>query len=109
MVCASRNLAYEPRSQIYGPVLQPVNSIKSLNQSSAELYQFLDGSLEAIPDNVVFTWVDVRDVATTVVAAIVCTYALSRGSDGLPATIGAARSQRTLSCRWWCAQQQGDC
>jgi len=59
------------RSQIFGPVLQPVDSIKSLNMSSAGIYQYLDGSLETIPDNVVYSWVDVRDVAAAFVAAIV--------------------------------------
>jgi len=76
-VCPSKSLAYELRLQIYGPVLQPLDSIKSLNQSSAELYQFLDGSLETIPDNVVDAWVDVRDVAAASVAAIVRKHSLA--------------------------------
>ncbi len=65
------SLVYELCPQVYGPVQQPVDSIKTLNQSSGELYQYLDGSLETIPENIVFAWVDVRDVAAASVTAIV--------------------------------------
>ena len=73
-----RCLAYDLCSQVYGPVQQPVDSIKSLNQSSGELYQYLDGSLKTIPENIVFAWVDVRDVAAASVTAIVRIH-VSRG------------------------------
>jgi len=69
----ARSLAYDMCSQIFGPVQQPVDSVKSLNQSSGKLYQFLDGSLETIPENIVYAWVDVRDVASASVTAIVST------------------------------------
>ncbi|PYH44087.1 SDR family oxidoreductase [Aspergillus saccharolyticus JOP 1030-1] len=48
---------------IYGPVEQPVASMDRLNESAADVYRFMNGSLTEIPATGFPAWVDVRDVA----------------------------------------------
>ncbi|RAL17409.1 SDR family oxidoreductase [Aspergillus homomorphus CBS 101889] len=48
---------------VYGPVEHHVSSMDRLNESAADIYRFMNGSLKEIPATGFPAWVDVRDVA----------------------------------------------
>ncbi|PYI24775.1 flavonol reductase [Aspergillus violaceofuscus CBS 115571] len=48
---------------IYGPVEHHVTNLDRLNESAADVYRFMNGSLSEIPPTGFPAWVDVRDVA----------------------------------------------
>jgi nucleoside-diphosphate-sugar epimerase len=48
---------------VYGPAIQPVESLKSLNTSSEDIYRFMNGSTEKVGLNGFWAYADVRDVA----------------------------------------------
>jgi nucleoside-diphosphate-sugar epimerase len=47
---------------VYGPLSHEVSDLKSLNTSSAEIYNLMNGSKTTVPDTSFFAFVDVRDV-----------------------------------------------
>ena len=54
---------------VYGPAIQPIQSLNSLNESTADIYRFMNGSTPKVQPNAFWAWVDVRDVATAHVKA----------------------------------------
>lgn len=48
---------------IFGPPLQPVKSLKSLNYSTSVIYSFINGTYDSIPATTFPSFVDVRDLA----------------------------------------------
>lgn len=46
---------------VYGPIAHAVDSMSSLNTSSADLYRLFNGSLQEVPDAGFWAAVDVRD------------------------------------------------
>lgn len=55
---------------VYGPVLQEVKDMNSLNTSSAGSYSIFSGQTKVLTKPGVWLWVDVRDIAEAHVAAI---------------------------------------
>ncbi|KAG8768346.1 methylglyoxal reductase (NADPH-dependent) gre2 [Ceratobasidium sp. 428] len=55
---------------VYGPVIQEVTSMASLNLSSKKFYAMFSGQEKELSPDVFWLWVDVRDVAEAHVAAI---------------------------------------
>jgi hypothetical protein len=60
-------------SQIFGPVVNYVPTIKDLGTSNAHIYAFVDGSLAGgeISRNSIWAWVDVRDLSRSHLLAYV--------------------------------------
>lgn len=57
----------------FGPVIQPLSSLDSINTSSQRIYNFISGAFKAqIPDTGAsfFLWIDVRDLALAHVKAV---------------------------------------
>ncbi|CAE6354736.1 unnamed protein product [Rhizoctonia solani] len=57
-------------AMVYGPALQEVRSLDSINATSLQLYQVFNGQNNELKGNGVWLWVDVRDVAEAHVAAL---------------------------------------
>ncbi|CAO3674667.1 unnamed protein product [Umbelopsis ramanniana] len=55
---------------VYGPVAHHVDSLDHLNESSAQIWQIVNGKSDKIPETVFPGFVDVRDVAVAHVAAL---------------------------------------
>ncbi|EJT98088.1 NADP-binding protein [Dacryopinax primogenitus] len=55
---------------VFGPPLQPVDSMSELNTSADEVWKLMNGSCGVLPPTLIPTWVDVRDVARRHVAAL---------------------------------------
>jgi nucleoside-diphosphate-sugar epimerase len=55
---------------VYGPVAHHVDSLDHLNESSAQIWQIVNGKNDKIPETVFPGFVDVRDVAVAHVAAL---------------------------------------
>ncbi|KAF8608331.1 NADPH-dependent methylglyoxal reductase-like protein GRE2 [Ceratobasidium sp. AG-I] len=55
---------------VYGPVIQEVKDMGSLNTSSAAFYSVFSGQAKELTQPGVWLWVDVRDIAEAHVAAI---------------------------------------
>jgi nucleoside-diphosphate-sugar epimerase len=63
---------------IFGPPLQPVKGIKSLNYSTNVIYSFFNGTNETIPATSFPSFVDVRDLADAHVKALTMPEAAGR-------------------------------
>jgi nucleoside-diphosphate-sugar epimerase len=48
---------------VYGPAIQPIHSLSSLNESIGDIYRFMNGSTPKVQVNGFWAFVDVRDVA----------------------------------------------
>jgi nucleoside-diphosphate-sugar epimerase len=48
---------------VYGPAIQPIQSLSSLNESTSDIYRFMNGSTPKVQVNGFWAFVDVRDVA----------------------------------------------
>ncbi|GAB1523220.1 Glycine-rich RNA-binding protein 2, mitochondrial [Rhizoctonia solani] len=57
-------------TMVYGPALQEVTSLETLNATSLQFYQIFNGQNNDLKGNGVWLWVDVRDVAEAHVAAL---------------------------------------
>ncbi|CAE6470303.1 unnamed protein product [Rhizoctonia solani] len=57
-------------TMVYGPVLQEVTSLDSINASSLQFYQVFNGQNNELKPFGVWLWVDVRDVAIAHVSAL---------------------------------------
>ncbi|KZT55577.1 NAD(P)-binding protein [Calocera cornea HHB12733] len=55
---------------VFGPPLQPVESMAKLNQSCGEIWHLMDGTLKEPPKTNFPVWVDVRDIAKMHVDAL---------------------------------------
>ncbi|KAL7265894.1 methylglyoxal reductase (NADPH-dependent) gre2, partial [Rhizina undulata] len=55
---------------VYGPLVQPVSSIKHLNTSSASLYQMINKTQETVPPQAIWGFVDARDLGVAHVRAL---------------------------------------
>lgn len=47
---------------VYGPAAHSVDSLDSLNTSSADIYRLIDASEKTVPETSFYAFVDVRDV-----------------------------------------------
>ena len=63
---------------IFGPPLQPVKSVKSLNYSTNVIYGFFNGSYSEIPPTSFPSFVDVRDLADAHVKVLTTPEAANR-------------------------------
>ena len=48
---------------VYGPAIQPIESLNHLNESTADIYRFMNGSADKVQLNGFWAYVDLRDVA----------------------------------------------
>lgn len=48
---------------VYGPAIQPIHNLTSLNESTGDIYRFMNGSTPKVQVNGFWAYVDVRDVA----------------------------------------------
>ncbi len=73
---------------IFGPPLQPLKSLKSLNYSTNVIYSFINGTYESVPATTFPSFVDVRDLADAHVAVLTKQDAANRRLliDGKPMT-----------------------
>jgi nucleoside-diphosphate-sugar epimerase len=54
---------------VYGPAIQPIHCLKSLNESTEDIYRFMNGSTKKVQVNGFWAYVDVRDVGIAHVKA----------------------------------------
>jgi nucleoside-diphosphate-sugar epimerase len=54
---------------VYGPAIQPIHSLNKLNESTGDIYRFMNGTTEKVQSNGFWAYADVRDVARAHVKA----------------------------------------